>query len=264
MEPTAMNLRAVKIEIITAIHNCSQRGLYQTVKWLSELNWALSHVKLRKHEIPLYEESQEDLEQYLVAKSYFDCKEYDRCAFYLENCESNKAKFLYYYASYLSIEKTKMDNLADSNSPPDPKKDKELRDLASKLLKDNFHSKMDGYLQYLYGVILKKLDASYLATEVLLKSIDNEPMLWCSWFELGKLVEDFSILPKHWMRQFFIVHACLEQLRNDEAHQMCRELGDKGFYSSIYLKSQRALCQHNNRCKYLLKHQYYLGMNRDF
>ncbi|XP_045470221.1 cell division cycle protein 23 homolog [Harmonia axyridis] len=242
-----MDIRSVKIEIIKAIHDCSQRGLYQTVKWLSELNFALHHVKLKESDIPKYKESEEELEEYLVAKSYFDIKEYDRCAHYLKNCVSHKSKFLYYYSSYLSIEKKKLDNMADTNCPPDPKKDDDLRNLASQLLKDNFQDKMDGYLQYLYGVILKKLDATYLATDNLLKSVRAEPMLWCSWFELGKLVEDFSILPDHWMKEFFIAHACLEQLRNDEALQMCETLGAKGFNNSMFLMSQLALCYHNNR-----------------
>ncbi|XP_044751936.1 cell division cycle protein 23 homolog [Coccinella septempunctata] len=242
-----MDLRSVKIDIIKAIHNCSQRGLYQTVKWLSELNYALNDVKLKDSEIPKYEESEIELEEYLVAKSYFDCKEYDRCAHYLKKCESPKSKFLYYYSSYLSIEKKKMDGMADTNCPPDPKKDDELRNLASQLLKDNVREKMDGYLLYLYGLITKKLDATSIAKDTLQRSVESEPMLWCSWFELGKLVEDFSTLPDHWMKQFFIAHASLEQLRNDEALQMCQSLSNKGFVKSMFLMSQLALCYHNNR-----------------
>ncbi len=39
-----------------------------------------------------------EMDIYLMAKSYFDLKEFDRCAFFTEDCESPKVKFLHYYA----------------------------------------------------------------------------------------------------------------------------------------------------------------------
>lgn len=42
-----------------------------------------------------------DLDAYTLAKSYFDLKEYDRAAYFLRNCKSPKAYFLYMYSRYL-------------------------------------------------------------------------------------------------------------------------------------------------------------------
>jgi Anaphase promoting complex subunit 8 / Cdc23 len=42
-----------------------------------------------------------DLPRYLLAKSYFDCKEYDRVAFTLTGCKSLKSKFLRLYSKFL-------------------------------------------------------------------------------------------------------------------------------------------------------------------
>ena len=42
-----------------------------------------------------------DLDALCLAKSYFDLKEYDRAAFFLRGCRSQKAYFLYMYSRYL-------------------------------------------------------------------------------------------------------------------------------------------------------------------
>ena len=43
----------------------------------------------------------QDLPKYLLGKSYFDCKEYDRAAFVLAGCQSLKSKFLRLYSKFL-------------------------------------------------------------------------------------------------------------------------------------------------------------------
>jgi anaphase-promoting complex subunit 8 len=42
-----------------------------------------------------------DLPKYLLGKSYFDCKEYNRAAFVLEGCKSLKSKYLRLYSKFL-------------------------------------------------------------------------------------------------------------------------------------------------------------------
>jgi hypothetical protein len=49
----------------------------------------------------------QDLPKYLLGKSYFDCKEYDRAAYVLDDCQSLKSKFLRLYSKYLVGEKRK-------------------------------------------------------------------------------------------------------------------------------------------------------------
>lgn len=51
---------------------------------------------------PLFlQEDARDLDAYTLAKSYFDLKEYDRAAYFLRGCKSQKAYFLYMYSRYL-------------------------------------------------------------------------------------------------------------------------------------------------------------------
>lgn len=47
------------------------------------------------------QEDARDLDAYTLAKSYFDLKEYDRAAYFLQGCKSQKAYFLYMYSRYL-------------------------------------------------------------------------------------------------------------------------------------------------------------------
>ena len=42
-----------------------------------------------------------EFDQYTLAKSYFDLKEYDRAAYFVDKCRSQKAFFLHVYARYL-------------------------------------------------------------------------------------------------------------------------------------------------------------------
>lgn len=56
----------------------------------------------------------EDYEKYTLAKSYFDVKEYDRAAYFIQDCSHPKVYFLYMYSRYLADEKRKTDNRPDS------------------------------------------------------------------------------------------------------------------------------------------------------
>ena len=92
--------------------------------------------------ITLSEEDYEDVETYLMSKSYFDLKEYDRCNFFTANCKkSPRAKFLHYYSAYLSGEKKRLDNMQDSpltvagSTESGPQQAKYLKHLKAELQK---------------------------------------------------------------------------------------------------------------------------------
>lgn len=50
---------------------------------------------------PCIQDEAHDLDALCLAKSYFDLKEYDRAAYFLRDCHSQKAYFLYMYSRYL-------------------------------------------------------------------------------------------------------------------------------------------------------------------
>lgn len=127
MQPLSLNakgdvqidLNQVRIDILHGIRECSDRGLTQTTKWLAELNYALRDHKITHEEPSTACESsilQEEKESYTLAKSYFDCQEYDRAAHFIENCTSPKCVFLLKYSQYMSSEKKRLDNNVDLGS----------------------------------------------------------------------------------------------------------------------------------------------------
>lgn len=259
MEPPDFNidLKQVKHDLLKGIKECSQRGLNQSMKWLAELNHSISHVKLSAQELPIVtDDLDDDLESYLLAKAYFDLKEYDRAANITKQCTKPVSRFLHLYSRFFSIEKKKLDNMTDSNCPPDPTKNSAMVELCAVLKNDAFENKMDGYCFYLYGVILRKLDLTSLAIDIFVQAVNAAPLMWGAWQELGQLIPDKNKLneinlPDHWMKYFFMGHAYLEQLNNDEALHIYTNLHEQGFEKSTYLMAQMAILNHNRRGKNL-------------
>lgn len=247
---TKLNVKQIKRDLVIGIHECRQRGLHNSAKWLAEMNFAISQVTLRPEEYPNLHE--ENSESFLLAKSYFDLKEYDRAAFYTESCTDPKSKFLHIYSKFLSIEKKKLDNMTDTNCPPDPTQNDALRELCTILKKDHSLHLLDGYCLYIYGVILKKLDLNSIAMDIFVEAINAEPLHWGAWNELAYLVPDEATLSRlpishHWMNVFFLAYVYLEHLQNEEALEIYYDLQSQGFNKSTYIMAQMAIAYHNRR-----------------
>ncbi|XP_026321642.1 cell division cycle protein 23 homolog [Hyposmocoma kahamanoa] len=260
MQPLSLNtkgdaqidLNQVRIDILHGIRECSDRGLTQTTKWLAELNYALRDHKIT-HEEPsgAYDDGilQEEKESYTLAKSYFDCQEYDRAANFIENCTSPKCVFLLKYSQYMSSEKKRLDNNVDLGSE-NTESTQVLIDLLS-FFKAN-RNNLDGYLLYLEGVVLKKLDLRGQAVTILQAAIAAAPTLWAAWVELAGLANEYEALdalqlPKHWMMYFFAAHAFVELKLSDQALEAYTALAAAGFHKSTYITAQMAIAHHDRR-----------------
>ncbi|XP_033633099.1 cell division cycle protein 23 homolog [Asterias rubens] len=248
-----IDLPNVKRDLLNSITECSQRGLTQSVKWCAELSYALKSIK--PSPTTSQNQPQEDFlaefDQYTLAKSYFDLKEYDRAAYFVDKCHSQKAFFLHVYARYLGGEKKKYDEVADLTGPIQYKtmKNETLKALRIDLSKKYSEGSLDGFCLYLYGVVLKKLELMKEAESVLVEAIRVEPYHWGSWVELTSLVTDKDklnslTLPDLWIKEFFIAKTYLELQLNDEALKKYTALSDAGFKDSTYVISQIALAHH--------------------
>lgn len=250
-----IDLREIKIEIGKAVLQCQCRGLTQTTKWLSELNFALRDVKVKSEDISfdkLSSADEQELDDYVLAKSYFDVKEYDRCAHFTDWCRAPRTRFLHLYSRYMSGEKKKLESTRDSSSSTDPIHNANLKNLMSELKKDYLAQELDGFGLYLYGVVLIQLDLHKEASQVLVESVHKEPLLWGAWLELASLITDrlklnLLDLPGHWMKQFFLGHTYLDQQLNDEALEIYWMLRQHGFENSNYILAQTAIAFHNRR-----------------
>lgn len=219
---------------------------------LAELNYSLKNVKLDVHDLTtdIKPEICEEEDIYVLAKTYFDLKEYDRTAYFTKDCTTLKVRFLHLYSRYLSGEKKKIDDMTDV--PPDPMKNDGLKLLCADLRKDHLASKLDGYGLYLFGVTLKKLQLIREATDVLVESIHKEPMHWGAWLELAALITDREkleslCLPNHWMKYFFMAHIYLELQLIDEGLALYCQLQSMGFQKNCYVLAQTAIATHYRR-----------------
>ena len=182
--------------------------------------------------------------KYLLAKSFFDCKEYDRCsAVFLPIASafrpyassspesksqtptkpakgkgkatvespdekavprnptlphlSQKSLFLALYAKYVAGEKRKNEESEMILGPADSGSviNKELVGIGAMLegwfddrLSQQKYDRNQGWLEYLYGIVLKNGNSEAEAKDQLMASIRLNPWLWCAWEELQDLL----------------------------------------------------------------------------
>lgn len=224
-------------------------------KWLAELSHGLKIPDFKIDTTATFNDtgiSEEDYDDYCMAKSYFDFREYDRAAYFTRNCTSPVPKFLNLYSMYMAKEKKRLDNSPDSATLAGNAHLKDLSELMTLLNEEYNQKKLDGYGLYLYGVILKKLDLTDLAITVFLECVNLVPILWCAWIELAPLIVDVEqlrnlSLPDHWIKQFFIGHTLIEIFVNESGISLFEEIQMAGFDKCLYTTSQIAIAYHNKR-----------------
>ncbi|OJJ49015.1 hypothetical protein ASPZODRAFT_139964 [Penicilliopsis zonata CBS 506.65] len=330
---TEENIRELRFRLEDAAIKSSERCLYQSAKWAAEMLDSL--IPLNDYdtdpdspmditETPAgpqnpYLAVQDPLEasleskeayKYLLAKSYFDTREYDRCAavflpptispISLSTTSPNpksrhsltpqkgktkapqftagkdgsvtrnpypklsqKSLFLALYAKYLAGEKRKDEETEMVLGPADGGMtvNRELPDLARGL--DGWFTERDeqgladrgqGWLEYLYGVILLKGRNEAEAKKWLIRSVHLNPFHWGAWQELNDLLastEDLKQivddLPQNIMTLIFHVH-CSQELyqATEDTYQSLSEL-ETIFPTSAFLKTQKALLYYHSK-----------------
>jgi anaphase-promoting complex subunit 8 len=201
----------------------------------------------------------------LLAKAYFDMKEYQRCSHLLLGCTSAHARFLDGYARYLAGEKRKEEEQLETADQLQRAQvtNTELKYLSQQFgklytehvqsIKTNGAPVLDGHCLYLYGIVLRELDRKADARAVLVHSVNAYPWNWSAWQTLTSLVEDRAMcaalpLRDHWMRQFFLADVLLElhEHEDDEVLDLFDSLADQ-FRHSTHVLAQTAMVRYNKR-----------------
>jgi len=244
-----------------------------------------------------------ELSQYLLAKSYFDCKEFDRCsAVFLSDSMlssllatnpddlqsppskgkgkgkattsidfdqglpniSQKSLFLALYAKVISGEKRKDEETEMIMGPQDlgTVVNKQLI-VVSRFLSKWFEARKadtrgeypasQGFLEYLYGMVLAKEKNDSLAIEYLLQSVHLFPWNWGAWLELTNLigrVEQLKKIAPHLPQNImsFIFHANAAINLYQQGADLAASLNDllSIFPTSSFLLTCKALlCYHS-------------------
>ncbi|KAI1382644.1 anaphase promoting complex subunit 8 [Hypoxylon trugodes] len=261
--------------------DCSERCLYQSSKWAAELLNSLpdkENANPTEHQLPNsmsnafeFKLEQHGFSNYLVAKPFFDCREFRRCAeVFLPTCGgeltvstntriSQKALFLSLYALFIAGEKQKEEELGQVLGPDDTEAivNKELNYIKSTLESwfkflqqpDSIQSRMsDGWLEYLYGLVLARDRIENPAIHWLLQSVAINPWNWSAWLELSNLMRSpqqlqqvQSELKPSIMTFIFSIH-CRQEL-NHTSPSLINEISQLKaiFPHSQFLESEQAL-----------------------
>ncbi|KEH43881.1 putative acetyltransferase A, auxiliary subunit [Medicago truncatula] len=273
-------------ELRIAIRQLSNRCLYSASKWAAEQLVGIEvqdpskftpsntrfqrgsssiRRKYRTHEItmttpitgvsyiatPVMEEDEVvDGDFYLLAKSYFDCREYKRAAHVLRDQIGRKSLFLRSYALYLAGEKRKEEEMIELEGlGKSDAVNQELVSLERELSTLRKNGTIDPFCLYLYGLILKQKGNDNLARTVLVESVNSYPWNWNAWTELQSLSTSVDILnslnvSSHWMKDFFLA-SLYQKLRmhNESLSKYEYLLGTFGF--SNYIQAQIAKAQYS-------------------
>ncbi|KFH47572.1 Anaphase-promoting complex subunit-like protein [Hapsidospora chrysogenum ATCC 11550] len=317
MALSSQDIAQFRTALQDAVVRCSERCLYQSSKWAAELLNALPETDDGDASIassPIYtpnNDSEEaaleakELSKYLLAKSFFDCHEYDRCAavFLPDSLLSSvlnskteatpvtpkgkekavagstssrpstavnlprlsqKSLFLALYAKFMAGEKRKNEESEMVMGPQDSGTvaNKELI-VVGRFLSAWFEERAgedgdapgsQGWLEYLYGMVLAKEKNDEKAMELLIRSVHKYPFNWGCWQEMTSLIpraEDLTQIiqhcPEHVVAYMFHLHASLELYQQSPtlAHSLERLLSI--FPTSSFLLTCNALLSYHSK-----------------
>lgn len=223
MDPGELRLRLYEASLVLTNLN-----LVHAAKWCTEALSGIAQID-EPFEFPtlvLDEDEKHDQFNFMLAKSYFNCKEFDRAAHVLKNCLSGNALFLRLYSIYISVDKKATEEtdgsinvgLVQNSLGSDPlavsgedggERQEQLVDglntrLGSIILEaEAFHAKggSNAFLYYLVGLIYSKKKKYQLAQASLFQSVKLFPYNWSCWQEL---IATFSSFEE---AQGFVAHA---------------------------------------------------------
>ncbi|KAF9586663.1 Anaphase-promoting complex subunit 23 [Lunasporangiospora selenospora] len=260
----------IRVALRQAIRACNERGLYFSARWAAEtlnglpMNIAkvdgdresgtsrsISLTTTRWSDsleiISLLDpQSANDLETdiYLMAKTFFDLKEFDRAAATLEQCSSNKSRFLRLYSKYLASAAYQLKLLSicagEKRREQDTREvlgsrdnssaeNKELDRIEAELSEKYHEGTLDSFCKYLYGLVLLRRQRKNQAVTVLIESATV-------------MIRE---LPVNFMTAFMLSHVSNEHFnRQEDILDMLDDLAEV-FPASPFLMAERALALFN-------------------
>ncbi|ANB15875.1 anaphase promoting complex subunit CDC23 [Sugiyamaella lignohabitans] len=202
-------------------------------------------------------------DDFILAKSYFDCGEHLRCAHTLESCHEPEETFLKLYAKYISGEKKKeeehqgiltiQDHAGDSSRGRMVETNSQLDSILTELEGSVNGSIMDPFLLYIMAIVHREQKNNKLAIERLIESLKRFPYNWSAWEELlcciptiDELSDIAPRLPAHLMTKIFLVYAQQELFQQDPQVDALLESLRLIFPNFLFLAVQEALFNYHS------------------
>ena len=273
---------SMRDELRQAVKDLSARGLTAAAKWAAEQLVGLpeqSHGDGASRATAVAARDSEGVSELesdslMLAKQYFDLREYTRAASVLDvrGACSAQARFLRLYATYLAGERRKEERAVEEAGPLGESRaeneelpiiEDELRTHCAPL------ESSDPFLLYLLGLVLLRREKKASARAALLASVHAYPCNWSAWLALHDVgldpeppvVPSADVgmagasshspqsdrrLPSHWMSDFFSASLLLEMQENEEGLSRYAALA-VAFPRSEYVLAQTATARYNLR-----------------
>lgn len=186
-------VQGLKKHLRDSVSLLSSMKLYEGAKWSAEALTSMSQEDsdmISIDHIPKYklQVSKSEQDVFALAKTYFDCKEFDRCAHVLKNCKSQDVLFIRLYAMFLSGEKKKEEESEGvlglhDHSSVNTSVSLILKELES-ILEQEPNGLKSPFLNWLHGVVLVKHKSMAAAKDAFIRSLIQYPYNWSCWAEL--------------------------------------------------------------------------------
>lgn len=238
-------------KLLHAHEDLSERGLTQSASWVSQMYVAAlgpsssdeqscERCQLRPRREP----------PFVMAKSFFDARQYRRAAAALAHAHTPHARFLRMYALFLAGEKRKEEErqeLADWTEPVNM----ELDALREQFLALRVKGKLDAHLWYLFAVVLKHMRMDKQAVYAFEQSLSMFPYNWGAWLEFAPLCENADVVialdvKQEWLKALFLAHFYNETDEAEAARQIYENMLE-AVPKSAFVKGQLALALYNVR-----------------
>lgn len=257
MDLSKLSVNKLRTELWTCHILSEQRCLRKACEWAEDLLFALpeegEEKLLAKLDKDLADPTASDFNpKFEHAKACFELHEYDRAANLIRDHNfDDKARFLHYFSMYKSAEKKRIDLMNEVTVNVPKKAMLKFNELRDSLERSMDRREPDGWLLYIYGLVLFKFKLYARAINVLVYSINLTPINWCAWYMLTQLIDNKQQLnslcfPNHIFKVFFYYMMRLDlDLRANEPWTLVgfketKAFLDKYFKGSLFIKTLRA------------------------
>lgn len=213
MDLNKLSVNKLRTELWTCHILSEQRCLRRACEWAEELLFALpeegEEKLLSKLENDINDLTDNFNPQYEHAKTCFELHEYDRAAHLVRNYgDDDKSRFLHYFFMYKAAEKKRIDLMNEVSINVPKKALLKFNELRDSLERSMDKKEPDGWLLYVYGLVLYKFKLQKPALTVIERAINLTPINWSAWYILTLLVNsrkqlDNLNLPNHLFKVFF-------------------------------------------------------------
>lgn len=256
MDLSKFSINKLRTELWTCNILSEQRCLRKACEWTEDLLAALpeegEEKLLSKLEDDLNDKNDEFNPHYEHARACFEMQEYDRAAYLArDQIDDDKIRFLHYFSMYKAAEKKRIDLMNEASVTIPKKAMLKFNELRDSLERSMDKREPDGWLLYVYGLVLHKFKLQKCAVEVLERAINLSPINWSAWYILATLIDSKEKLhnlnlPNYLFKVFFYHMMRLDlDMNNNEpwvmvGYRETKNFLDKYFKNSLLIKTLAA------------------------